>query len=128
VYVRFGGEGHGCSLAYGVRRRFEQGKVSLPYKHFLGYEKGPDGVPAIVEEEAELVRLIYRLFIYGKSPSYIASMLTIEGIPSPGGKNKWRPNGIISILTNEKYKGEAILQICYSVLIKCIPPRRGVQN
>jgi hypothetical protein len=81
-----------------------------------------------VEEEAELVRLIYRLFIYGKSPSYIASMLTGEGIPSPGGKAQWRPNGIISILTNEKYKGEAILQICYSILIKCTPPQSFIEN
>jgi DNA invertase Pin-like site-specific DNA recombinase len=103
------------NVQWGVRRRFEQGKVSMPYKHFLGYEKGDDGLPAIVEEEAEIIRLIYRLFIYGKSPNYIATMLTDAGIPSPGGKIKWRPNGIISILTNEKYKGEAILQKGYTV-------------
>jgi hypothetical protein len=87
-----------------MRRRFEDGKVSLPYKHFLGYTKGSDGYPAIVEEEAEYVRLIYRLFLYGKSPNFIASLLTDEGVPTPSGKVKWRPNTVISILTNEKYK------------------------
>jgi hypothetical protein len=30
--------------------------------HFLGYEKGEDGLPKIVEKEAETVRLIYRMF------------------------------------------------------------------
>jgi hypothetical protein len=68
-----------------------------------------------VEDEAEIVRLIYRLFLYGKSPSFIASLLTDEGIPTPGGKAKWRPNGVISILTNEKYKGDAILQKKFTV-------------
>ena len=117
------------NVTWGMRRRFEQGKVSLPYKRFLGYEKGPDGFPAIVEDEAEIIRLIYRLYLYGKSPSYIASLLTDEGIPTPGGKATWRSNPVISILTNEKYAGSALLQICYSVLIKCTPlPLKGVSN
>lgn len=103
------------NVTWGQRKRFADGKVSLPYKRFLGYKKGPDGLPAIVEEEAEIVRLIYRLFLYGKSPSFIASMLTDEGILTPGGKAKWRPNLVISILTNEKYKGDAILQKKFTV-------------
>ena len=37
----------------------------MPYKHFLGYAKGADGLPEIVPEEAGIVRLIYRLFLYG---------------------------------------------------------------
>ena len=41
------------------------GKVSLPYGQFLGYQKGKDGLPKIVEAEAEIVRLIYRLFMDG---------------------------------------------------------------
>lgn len=52
------------------------GKVSLPYKQFLGYEKGKDGLPKIVESEAVIVRRIYRLFLYGKAPATIAAILT----------------------------------------------------
>lgn len=103
------------NVTWGQRKRFADGKVSLPYKRFLGYKKGPDGFPAIVEEEAEIVHLIYRLFLYGKAPSAIASMLTNEGILTPGGKQGWRPNGVISILSNEKYKGDAILQKKFTV-------------
>jgi len=98
------------NVTWGWRKRFSDGKVSLPYKRFLGYEKGPDGLPQIVEEEAEIVRLIYRLFLYGKSPSFIAGLLTDEGIPTPGGKTNWRPNTVISMLQNEKYAGNALLQ------------------
>ena len=54
------------NITWGQRKSFADGKVHLAYKHFLGYEKGEDGRPAIVEEEAAIVRLIYRLFLDGK--------------------------------------------------------------
>ena len=103
------------NVTWGQRKRFADGKVSLPYGHFLGYQKGPDNLPEIVEEEAVIVRLIYRMFLYGKSPSAIASHLTDEGIPTPGGKAIWRAKVIENILTNEKYKGDALLQKRYTV-------------
>ncbi|MBR2565946.1 MAG: recombinase family protein [Paenibacillus sp.] len=87
------------NVTWGMRRRFAEGKVSLPYKHFLGYRKGPDGLPEIVPEEAEIIRLIYRKFMEGKSPSYIARYLSVRDIPSPAGKEIWRPETVKSILT-----------------------------
>jgi DNA invertase Pin-like site-specific DNA recombinase len=68
-----------------MRKRFADGKVALPYKQFLGYRKGADGLPEIVPEEAAIVKDIYRMFMEGKSPSYIARHLTASGIPTPGG-------------------------------------------
>jgi site-specific DNA recombinase len=91
------------------------GKVSMPYRHFLGYEKGEDGLPKIVEKEAETVRLIYRMFLEGKTPSAIAKHLGNLGIPSPAGKKTWQVATVISILTNEKYKGDALLQKSFTV-------------
>ena len=103
------------NVTWGQRKRFADGKVSLPYKRFLGYTKGPDGLPEIVPEEAAVVQLIYRLFLYDKSPSAIASYLTDEGIPTPSGKAVWRASVVESILTNEKYKGDALLQKKFTV-------------
>lgn len=60
------------NVTWGQRKRFADGKVSLPYKQFLGYEKGEDGFPKIVPEEAEIIRLIYSLFMEGKTPTTIA--------------------------------------------------------
>lgn len=98
------------NVTWGQRKRMADGKVTIPYKHFLGYRKGSDGLPEIVPEEAELVRRIYRMFIEGMSVSRIAKTLTEEGHPTPSGKQKWQNSVIESILTNEKYKGDARLQ------------------
>lgn len=103
------------NVTWGQRKRFANGKVSLPYKQFLGYEKGEDGFPKIVEKEAKIVRLIYKMFLEGKTTSGIARHLTKLKIPTPGGKEKWTTSTIRSILTNEKYKGDALLQKSYTV-------------
>lgn len=103
------------NVTWGMRKRFADGKVALPYGRFLGFKKGEDDLPEIIEEEAVTVRLIFRLFLYGKSPSAIASYLTDEGIPTPAGKKIWRSKVVESILTNEKYKGDALLQKRFTV-------------
>lgn len=103
------------NVTWGQRKRFSDGKVSLPYKHFLGYEKGPDGIPRVVPEEAEIVRRIYDLFMSGLTAFAVARQLTAEGIPTPAGKTLWRATTIESILTNEKYKGDALLQKRFTV-------------
>lgn len=103
------------NVTWGQRKRFSDGKVSLPYAQFLGYEKGEDGLPKIVEDEAETVRLIFRMFIGGMTFSAIAKGLTGSGIPSPAGKDTWQTATVRSILQNEKYKGEALLQKGFTV-------------
>ena len=103
------------NVTWGQRKRFADGKVSLPYSHFLGYRKGADGFPEIVPEEAETVRWIYSLFLSGKTTSSIASLLTKEGIPTPAGKKRWAASTVESILKNEKYKGDALLQKAFTV-------------
>lgn len=54
-------------------------------------------------DQAETVRLIYKLFLEGYTPSGIAKLLTDEGIPTPSGKVTWPRTSVESILTNEKY-------------------------
>ena len=92
-----------------------EGKVTIPYGRFLGYRKGADSLPEIIPEEAETVRLIYRSFMEGMTPGRIVKMLMQRGIPAPGGGDKWYTHTINSILTNEKYKGSAILQKKFTV-------------
>jgi len=87
----------------------------MPYKCFLGYEKGEDKTPKIVELEAEIVRMIFRMFINGKTTSAIAKHLINNSILTPRGKITWQVATIESILTNEKYKGDALLQKTFTV-------------
>ena len=115
------------NVSWGKRRSMEEGKISMPYKSFLGYEKGNDGLPKIVEEEAAIVREIYHLFLGGKTVREIAEHLTGRGIPTPKGKTNWSVSTIMSILQNEKYKGDALLQKTYTAdfLTKTIRKNKG---
>ena len=103
------------NVTWGQRKRFADGKISIPYGQFLGYRKGADGLPEIVPEEAKIVKSIYRMFIEGKTTNAIAKHLTQEGISTPAGKENWMRQTVESILRNEKYKGAALLQKKFTV-------------
>lgn len=103
------------NVRWGQHKSMKDGKVFLPYKHFLGYKKGADGYPEIVEEEAAIIRQIYDMFLNGTSIRHISEYLTVQGIPTPTGKSKWPVSTVENILRNEKYKGEALLQKSYTV-------------
>ncbi len=98
------------NCTWGQRKRFADGKVTVPFKRFLGYDRGSDGNLVINEEEAVIVRRIYTMFLQGMTPYFIAKQLTNEGVLSPGGKPTWSQSTIKNILLNEKYKGDALLQ------------------
>lgn len=103
------------NVRWGMQKSMQDGNISLPYKRFLGYKKGDDGRPEIVPEEAEVVRDIYRMFLDGKTIRTIADELTRRGIKTPGGKDNWAVSTVKSILSNEKYKGDALRQKTYTV-------------
>ena len=103
------------NVKWGQRKRFADGKYSVPYTHFLGYRKGAEGNMEIVPEEAGVVRWIYHMFLKGIAPTAIATILTTATIPSPAGGDQWWPKTVMSILTNEKYYGAARLQKTYTV-------------
>jgi len=98
------------NVTWGHRKRMADGKILMNFSSFLGYEKGLDGNPRIVEEEAAVIRLIYAYFLDGWTYRQIAKWLTDQGIPTPGGKQIWQASTVRSILQNEKYAGNAILQ------------------
>lgn len=105
------------NVTWGQRKRFSDGKVSMPYKQFLGYERGEtkDSAPVVNKEQAAVVRRIYTMFMSGKTPGCIARTLTSESVPTPAGKTKWQSTTVMSILTNEKYRGSARLQKKFTV-------------
>lgn len=103
------------NVTWGHRKRFADGKVSIPYSRVLGFEKGEDGNLVVNHEQAEVVRLLFRLFLDGMTPHGIAAELTRRGIKSPGGKDKWNQGTVRRMLSNEKYKGDALLQKEFTV-------------
>lgn len=99
---------------WGKRKSFADGKASVAYSNFLGYDRGEDGEFIINSAQAKVVEMIYKLFLEGYSPYKIARILTDLEIPTPMKKKKWQQSTVTSILTNEKYKGDALLQKNYT--------------
>ncbi len=100
---------------WGIRRRFEQGKVIVNHTKFMGYDKDESGNLIINEKQAKVVRRIYADYLNGKGTNRIAYELENGGIPNWNGKAKWYEGSIRKMLSNEKYKGEALLQKTYTV-------------
>ena len=82
---------------------------STPY----GYEL-KDGEFRIVEEEAEVVRKIFRCYLSGMGKKAIADMLNFENAPKRFGYETWRINAVDYILGNERYVGDALFQKSYT--------------
>jgi len=103
------------NVTWGQRKRFSDGKVCVPFGHFLGYDRGEDGNLVSNEKEGAIIKRIFSMFLQGMTPYGIASQLTADGILSPGKKDKWNAATVRRILGNEKYKGDALLQKSYTV-------------
>ena len=115
------------NVRWGKQKSMQDGNVSFAYRHFLGYRKGKNGRPEVVPEEAKIIRDIYRMFLDGMTIRNIAKELTERGIKTPGGKDVWSVSTIKSILSNEKYKGDALLQKTYTLdyLSKTVKKNHG---
>lgn len=101
------------NVRWGKRQAMKEGKATIQYKYLYGYRKGADGKPEIIPEQAEIVRKIYDLFLSGTSIRGIKENLEQNNIRNIDGEVKWARNAINSILTNEKYCGDVLLQKTY---------------
>ncbi len=101
------------NVKWGLRHRYSQGIYHISYS-LLGYTKNKRGRTVINESEARIVRFIYMLDLSGKSCHHIAQILTAYDVPSPR-NTTWCNTVVASILQNEKYKGDAILQKTYTI-------------
>lgn len=114
------------NCTWGIRRQFEQGKVRVNHKKFLGYDKDEDGELIINKEEAKIIKRMYRDYLNGKGANRMARELEEEGVPNWNGKPKWYESSIRKMLQNEKYKGDALLQKTYTV--DFLTKERAVNN
>ncbi|OLU45571.1 recombinase family protein [Faecalibaculum rodentium] len=103
------------NVKWGLAKRSAEGKYSMAYSTFLGYDKGPDGTLVINQEEAKIIRRIFKMFFQGMTYTKIANTFTEEDVPKPWGGDKWYASTIRSILGNEKYKGDALLNKTFTV-------------
>ena len=108
--------------------RILKGKVAggLGYGYIVS-SLAERGQRAVVEHEADIVRLVFKEFADGKSPEAIAKDLNKEAIPGPGGR-PWSNTTIrgqaargTGLLNNEMYRGVLVWNRCSYVK----DPHRG---
>ena len=110
------------NIIWTVRNKFEEGIPVFMYKRFLGYSKGADGEPEIVPSEAAIVEQIFNLYLAGETVDNISKMMKAEHYQIPGKNISFSKGMIMSMLANERYCGDAILQ--KSVTVDCIEKKR----
>lgn len=98
-----------ANVKWGIRQRMKSGTFKFRY-NLIGYEKGEDGEPKIVEAEAIYIRKIYDMYLQGSSIVQIRNYLQAERVLTKKGDMNWSQNVIKSILTNERYCGDMLMQ------------------
>lgn len=99
-----------ANVTWGKRRAMESGKATIQYKYLYGYRRGADDKPEIIPEEAEVVRWIYERYLAGASTRMLRDELHEQGVTYSEKSPRWTLPHIKSILRNEKYCGDVLMQ------------------
>ncbi|MFK4912458.1 recombinase family protein [Lactococcus petauri] len=103
------------NVTWGQRKRFSDGKATMPFSRCLGYDRGPNGEFVINQEQAKVVKAMFAMAVLGMTTAEIKKKLNEMKIPTASG-NKWDvTSGIKNMLLNEKYVGDALLQKSFTV-------------
>jgi hypothetical protein len=97
------------NIRMGLAMRAANGTSGLYKRKLYGYSKNKDGDLVIDNEQAKVVRDIFRWYLDGASVLGIIKKLSDAGIPSPTGKETWSKRSVEKILENEKYTGTVTL-------------------
>ena len=93
-----------ASMNSSLKMRFSREILLTP--PLLGYDNDDDGNLIINEDEAETVRLIFSMYLYGYSCAIIAQTLTVLGRKTKIGNIKWSPGSVLGVLQNERHCGQ----------------------
>lgn len=102
-------ESRSSAIKWGHERLAEQGKSKFYNRPTYGYTNTEDGLLKIVPAQAEHVKLIFHLYLFGCSILGIIRELKSRNIKSPTGKDSWNKRSIDTMLSNEKYTGRVII-------------------
>ena len=102
------------AIKAGIRWRMAEGIYKFSVQNTLGFYRDHFGRLVIEPTEARIVEYIYESCLEGATPAEIAAALTEQGIKSPMGNDLWSASTVRSILRNEKYCGDALMQKTYT--------------
>lgn len=99
---------------WSIVKQLENGTSSMYNRACYGYRKGDAGELLIDQEEAAVVQDIFNMYLSGSSIVGIQRELERREIPSPTGKAKWCKRSLDTMLSNEKYMGDAVVFKTYT--------------
>lgn len=99
-----------ANVRWGKRQAMKEGKASVNFKKLYGYYLDDEGNPQVNSDQAEAIRSIYDQYLQGASLRMIKLSLEGKAVPNPAGGAKWDISQIRSILGNEKYCGDVLMQ------------------
>ena len=102
-----------ANVRWGKRQAMREGKAVIQYSKLYAYKRGEDNKPRIIPDQAEVVKDIYSQYLSGSSLRMIKEKLEANQIRNAAGGENWTLTAIRSILTNEKYCGDVLLQKTY---------------
>ncbi|MBW9171209.1 recombinase family protein [Clostridium estertheticum] len=101
------------NVKWAIERKFKRGEAIINVNRLIGYEKYENGILIINEEQAEIVSKTYKLFLAGETGYKIAKDFNEKNIPTYTNK-PWSSDRILRIISNEKYKGDCLMQKTYA--------------
>ncbi|QNO17870.1 recombinase family protein [Caproicibacterium amylolyticum] len=97
------------NVQWAIRSRYKRGCAMIDTNRLIGYDKDENGNLVINEEQAEIVRLIFKRYLDGIRAYQLAKELNSMNIPTYTNK-PWSSSRILRIVSNEKYKGGCLMQ------------------
>ena len=106
-----------------IRQKFQQGIPTTTRMNGLKFDHGK---VTVISDEAKIIALIFELRRTGMGKNGIARELNQLGLPAKDG-GIWHESVVHTILRNEKYQGDLLLQKQYRIdhLSKVDCPNRG---
>jgi len=96
------------NVSLGLKMKMKRGEL-IGFSGCLGYDYDPvTKTLTINEEEAEIVRYIFKRYIEGAGCYVIAKELTRLGAKTKRGNTRWHESTVRGILKNEKYVGDVM--------------------
>ena len=113
------------NIKWGLQKSAQHPNSKIFSRICYGYQKDNDGDLVINEEQAEIVKLIFQLYLAGHGVGKIRSTLEQRGVVSPSGRTTWPKRTIEKMLENEKYTGSVVL---YKTYMAEYPSKKQIEN
>ena len=108
-------ENTSANVKKGLKMKMQRGEL-VGFHGCLGYDYDVDVKKIIInEEEAKIVRYIFKRYLEGAGGTIIGKELEEMGVKTKRGRKLWTTSTVVGIIKNEKYKGDILMGKTFTV-------------